>query len=156
MDIKVMRFIHMFLNGILAGIGVGISATETGNLKLDGTSYTKVEQHKHAIVTPVTLALFFPHVLAGSYVAWRTWGRNKDITWLTVSSIVTITITFLISIVINAPINRQQQNEWDPNNPPANWKQIRDRWNKAHVVRSIFAVISLACNILAWQKEEQA
>ncbi len=153
-DLKIARFIHMFLNGILAGIGVGIAATETANLKLDGTMYTTVERHKHAVVTPVTLALYFPCVFAGSYVAWRNRGVNRDVTALTVSSIVTITITFILSILINAPINRAQQHEWDPQNPPKNWMQVRDRWNKSHVVRSIFAVVSLACNVLAWQQSE--
>ncbi len=142
----------MFLNGILAGIGVGIAAMETANLKLDGTMYTTVERHKHAIVTPVTLALDFPCVITGSYVAWRNRGVNKDVTALTVSSVVTITITFILSILINAPINRAQQHEWDPQNPPKNWMQVRDRWNIFHVVRSIFAVVSLACNVLAWQQ----
>ncbi|MBA2362066.1 MAG: DUF1772 domain-containing protein [Chloroflexia bacterium] len=73
-------------------------------------------------------------------------------TALTVSSIVTITITFILSILINAPINRAQQHKWDPQNPPENWVQMRDRWTKSHVVRSVFAVVSLACNVLAWQQ----
>jgi len=150
--LNIARFIHMFLNGILAGIGVGIAATETANLKLDGTMYTTVERHKHAVVTPLTLSLYFPCVLAGSFVAWRERGGNKGVTALTVSSIVTITITFILSILINAPINRSQQHEWDPQNPPKNWVQMRDRWNKSHVVRSVFAVVSLACNVLAWQQ----
>ncbi|MDP9353617.1 MAG: DUF1772 domain-containing protein [Chloroflexota bacterium] len=152
MDLRIARFVHMFLNGILAGIGVGIAATETANLKLDGSSYPRVEQHKHTIVIPLTLTLFFPCVFVGSYVAWRTRRQNKDVTALTVSSVVCITITFLLSIIINAPINRAQRDEWDVNNPPKDWKQIRDKWNISHVVRSIFALVSLACNVLAWQK----
>ena len=148
MALSIARFIHMFLNGILAGIGVGIAATETANLKLDGAMYTTVERHKHAVVTPLTLSLYFPCILAGSFVAWRERGGNKGVTALTVSSIVTITITFILSFLINAPINGAQQHEWDPQNPPKNWVQMRDRWNKSHIVRSVFAVISLACNVL--------
>ncbi len=60
MGLRIARFVHMFLNGILAGIGVGIAATERANLKLDGSAYTGIEQHKHAIVIQLTLSLFFP------------------------------------------------------------------------------------------------
>ena len=52
------------------------------------------------------------------------------------------------ALLINVPINAAVL-AWSPQAPPANWAEVRDRWNQAHAFRTALAVVALSCQIVA-------
>jgi uncharacterized membrane protein len=45
----------------------------------------------------------------------------------------------LVTVLVNVPINREVQT-WQPNAPPAEWKRLRDRWERFHSIRTLLVV----------------
>ena len=60
-------------------------------------------------------------------------------------TIVAITTTLLV----NVPIKSETINVWSVSDPPADWAQVRDRWNLFHAIRTVLAVAALFCLLLA-------
>ncbi len=52
-------------------------------------------------------------------------------------------MVFGTSLAVNLPINADQA-DWAVQNPPADWAAIRDRWQVAHLVRTIAALSAFA------------
>lgn len=57
-------------------------------------------------------------------------------------------ISGLITRFGNQPINSMMMN-WDVNNPPANWTQLRNQWWSLHTLRTLTGSIGLCLIILA-------
>lgn len=51
-----------------------------------------------------------------------------------------------IALLTNVRIN-QQIEEWSVQTPPGNWTEIRTRWIKFHILRTLFSVPALASYI---------
>ena len=49
-------------------------------------------------------------------------------------------IATILTIIYNVPINKAIQ-QWDADNPPSNWKEIRKRWMFFQSIRSWFLII---------------
>jgi uncharacterized membrane protein len=60
------------------------------------------------------------------------------------AALVLLVLALVVTFAVNAPINLEQLN-WNPQAPPADWASIRDRWQIAHAVRTVFCVIALGC-----------
>jgi hypothetical protein len=45
------------------------------------------------------------------------------------------------TLVINLPINAEQLT-WSAATPPADWAGVRDRWQSAHALRTVAAVLA--------------
>ncbi len=59
------------------------------------------------------------------------------------------TVALMIStVLVNVPINAEIMGVWSVESPPANWAEVRDRWNFFHGLRTILAVVALACLLL--------
>jgi uncharacterized membrane protein len=59
----------------------------------------------------------------------------------------------LVTLVVNAPVNALAA-RWDPDSPPENWEELRDRWHLGQSIRTplavaAFAAIALACAVPA-------
>ena len=55
----------------------------------------------------------------------------------------------IVTLVFNAPVNALAA-RWDPENPPDNWEELRDRWHLGQTIRTplavaAFAGVALAC-----------
>jgi uncharacterized membrane protein len=61
--------------------------------------------------------------------------------WLVLAAFVLLMLVFVTSLEINVPINGDQA-DWSVQSPPADWADIRDRWQLAHVVRTVCAVLA--------------
>lgn len=46
------------------------------------------------------------------------------------------------------PINRQVF-RWEPENTPADWEQLRDRWHALHRVRGVLTATAFGTSILS-------
>ncbi len=67
---------------------------------------------------------------------------------LLVVATVAIAIGFTITFVFNVPVNDQLET-WNPAAPPANAREVWVRWEKAHVVRTIFWMLGFIVEAIA-------
>jgi uncharacterized membrane protein len=55
----------------------------------------------------------------------------------------------MTTLLVNVPINAEIIDTWSSAHPPPDWAQTRDRWNLFHAIRTVLAVLALACLLLA-------
>lgn len=67
---------------------------------------------------------------------------------LLIGATAAIAIGFTITFVFNVPVNDQLET-WNFAAPPANAREIWDRWEKAHIVRTIFWVVGFCIETIA-------
>ena len=67
---------------------------------------------------------------------------------LVVFATIAIAIGYTITFVFNVPVNNQLE-IWSADAPPANAREIRSQWEKAHVARTIFWALGFFLETLA-------
>jgi uncharacterized membrane protein len=74
--------------------------------------------------------------------------RNSREFKLLLGATVAIAIGFTITFVFNVPVNDQLET-WNPAAPPTNAREVWMRWEKAHVVRTIFWMLGFLVEAIA-------
>ena len=59
---------------------------------------------------------------------------------LSLAGLFCIMSDMVVTLTFNVPINRKVQS-WQPDSPPADWKQLRDRWERFHSIRTLLIVL---------------
>lgn len=141
LPVRFVRLLSLTSGGLFAGFLVGILVLESSLRHFGGVVYTQVRQvelDRLDILATVTLipALIATAILVGFAVKSR--GR---VLWLTVTALTLLVIVFLTTLVVNLPINSDQI-DWSVTARPTDWATIRDRWQIAHAVRTVAAVLA--------------
>jgi uncharacterized membrane protein len=133
------RLMAVLLTGLLAGSGLAITLLEAN---LGGTSSFYTE-YKQLVIRAYTIPL--PVLGAGSIlasVAIAFLGRRDKMTVrLASTAALLVAIGLVITLLVHFPINAQIMS-WSPQAPPADWRQLADRWREANLVRSAAAIIA--------------
>ncbi len=150
MALKLARFINLFLVALLAGLLVGVVFVEVALLDLLASVYTAVQKPKHEVFEPV-MPVFVTLVIASGLLVLFLMRRDFKSPAFTLTLVgVLFTVALMIStVLVNVPINAEIMDVWSVESPPANWDEVRDRWNFFHGLRTILAVVALACLLLA-------
>ena len=90
-------------------------------------------------VMPFWYALTFLLALAVTFVAHTT---RSTPWWLALASTVLFALISVYSVLLPVPINNQVV-RWQPDSLPANWRDLRRRWDLLHAIRVVFLVIAL-------------
>jgi len=90
-------------------------------------------------VMPFWYALTLLLSLAATFVAHAVWTIPW---WLALSSSALFALMIVYSVLLPVPINNQIV-RWQPDSLPADWRQLRQRWDKLHAVRVGFLMIAL-------------
>jgi len=91
------------------------------------------------IVMSFWYPLTFLFALAVTFVAHTTRGTPW---WLALASTVLFALISVYSLLLPVPINNQVA-RWRPDTVPANWRDLRRRWDLLHAIRVVFLVIAL-------------
>ena len=91
------------------------------------------------IVMSFWYPLTFLLALAVTFVAHTAWSTPW---WLALTSTVLLALISLYSLLLPVPINNQVA-RWRPDSVPANWRDLRRRWDLLHAIRVVFLVIAL-------------
>ena len=129
------RFINLFLVALL---------------DLSASVYTAVQKPKHEVFEPVMPVFVTLVIASGLLVLFLMRRQLKSLAFALTLVGVLCTVALMISTVLfNVPINAEIIDVWSVESPPANWAEVRDRWNFFHGLRTILAVVALACLLLA-------
>lgn len=77
--------------------------------------------------------------LAVTLVAHTAWSTPW---WLALASTALFALISVYSLLLPVPINNQVA-RWQPDTVPANWRDLRRRWDLLHAIRVVFLVIGL-------------
>jgi hypothetical protein len=139
MMLVVSRLIAVLLSGLLAGSGLAIALLEA-NLGGSSSFYT---EYKQLVIRAYTIPL--PVLGGGSILASAAIAflgrRDKMTVWLASTAGLLVAIGLVITLLVHFPINAEIMT-WSPQAPPADWKQLADRWREANLIRSAAAIIA--------------
>lgn len=90
-------------------------------------------------VMPFWYALTFALSLAATFVAHTTWSTPW---WLALGATSLFAIMIVYSVLLPVPINNQIA-RWQPDSLPANWRELRRRWDRLNAIRVVFLVVAL-------------
>jgi hypothetical protein len=62
--------------------------------------------------------------------------------WLALNATALLALISVYSVLLPVPINNQVA-RWQPDSVPANWRDLRRRWDLLHAIRVVFLVIAL-------------
>jgi uncharacterized membrane protein len=114
--------------------------------QLDGPTYVTTQQWINRVVRslPFALAYFGAAVLpfVAAALALGTRRRAIGLAWLAIGALY-FGAVFWVTRSVNIPINEAVAG-WNPGAPPADWAQLRDRWNDSNLLRTVAAVLSFA------------
>src|SRR3954471_4024932 len=137
----VLRFTGLIFAGLFAGFLVAVLVFELSLRRFGGSVYTQVRQVELLRLDDLASATLLPALLTTAVLvatALKTRGRTF---WLTSTAFALLLTVLVTTLVVNLPVNSDQL-DWDVQAPPADWASVRDRWQIAHAVRTVAAVLA--------------
>jgi hypothetical protein len=141
--VKIVQFVALLLYSLVMGIHFGswllerpLRRTESGPL------FVEVHQGRDTVaarVVPIlgqaallflTVEVFLVRAVPAAFA-------------LSLAGLVLFVGDTLVTVTVNVPINRTMQS-WQASAPPAEWKPLRDRWERFHSIRTFLIVPGFA------------
>ncbi len=142
--VTVVRFVNLVFAGVFAGFLVAALVVELTLRNYGASVYVQVRHVELAHLDELASATLLPALVTAvvlTVVAFRTRGRER---WLTLTALALLIVVFATTLSVNLPINHDQLH-WNVQSPPSDWANVRDRWQIAHAVRTVAAVVAFAC-----------
>jgi uncharacterized membrane protein len=147
-----IRYLAVLSAGLTAGILFGDRMGATfARRELSPSSFVSFQQTLHQHFVPMMPILMIVAILASS--AWlilnRSRVRSDGFAFLALAVLANVGVLVLTRLV-NVPINHELMS-WDAAAPPADVMAIWARWEQAHTLRTGFALLGFALELLAFQ-----
>ena len=144
---NVLLVVHLVLVGVLAGeefiVRWGVQPAIAA-LPDDAHVRTRIALVRSLkVVVPIVMV---PAVLS-SVAVLVTAGAGEGLGWriaATAALVVFVLASFLGTVPINIGVN-----DWDPADPPADWKDVVRRWERIDVLRSSAAAVAFVLFTIA-------
>lgn len=147
MLVVVARFLELFCLGLASGIALAVFLVERV-FEGGGSLYTELMQLFNRAFTRPAPILGAVALLAmatdGAILFRRSAGAAF---WLTAAAVAFSVGALALTKLGHFPINDRVL-EWDPRDPPADWKNVQARWSALHVGRTLCSVSSFALIVL--------
>jgi hypothetical protein len=138
---KYSRVASLLFAGLFAGFLTAVLVLELSLRGADGTVYTQVRLVELDSLDKLAVATLLPALITTAVLAYRTLRTNTR--WPTVGAFILLVLVVALTITVNLPINADQLH-WNTASPPADWTDVRDRWQIAHAARTAAAVLAFA------------
>lgn len=140
------RLLSLLFAGLFAGFLTAVLVLELSLRDFDGGVYTQVRLVELDSLDKLAVATLIPALIATAVLVWRTFRTNTR--WLTVAALALLVFIFGLTLMVNLPINSAQL-DWNVASPPADWADVRDRWQITHAIRTVAGVLSFAALAIA-------
>jgi uncharacterized membrane protein len=142
-ELIVLWFAALATGGLIVNwIGLGRAMS-----RLSVSSYVEFHQHTNRTFEPC-MPIVVIGALAGGIALAVMYGVHSIPGQLAAAGAVCYALVILITVPTNLRINKQIAH-WSIQNPPREWAQMRARWLRFHVIRTLFSVPALAVYLLA-------
>jgi uncharacterized membrane protein len=144
MKLKIVEFFALILSALVMGVFWGTWFTLTrsihdfsaaefihiGKVIIDNVAMPM------RIIMPLALLLLL-------LAAWRSRHVNSTSFYLYSAAFVLMLVTLIITVAVEVPIDNQIKT-WTPDNMPADWASLRQRWDVFHTTRTFTSIASVA------------
>jgi MFS superfamily sulfate permease-like transporter len=132
---RLVRAASLLFSGAFSGFLLGVLVLESSLRGYGAGIYTQVRHVELDRLDTLATATLIPALILTAVLVVRARGRRR----LPLIALVLLLVVLGTSIAVNLPINADQA-DWVVQNPPADWAAVRDRWQVAHLVRTIAAL----------------
>jgi len=142
---KTIHFVALFLTMLVTGLfwGTWFALSRT----IDTFSIAEFIHIGKTIISNVAnpMKIILPGCILFMAIALWKYPIKKSVSfYLIVTSFTLLVVTLIITVGVEVPIDNQI-NTWTPENPPANWSALRDRWELYHTIRTFTSIASFGC-----------
>jgi uncharacterized membrane protein len=137
----VAHALSRIFSGLFAGFVLGVLVLELALRDYDGPTYAQVREVELVGLDRLATATLVPAILATLWVVLAD--RRQRRTSRSLVPLLLLITVFVVSLTVNVPINSDQL-DWNVDAPPPDWADDRDRWQVAHAVRTVAAVLAFA------------
>src|SRR5215831_16820307 len=149
MNVKVWQFVSIFLWALVAGVfwgpWLGLSRSISSFSPEAFLAIGKTMIGNLAPVMPFLMIAAMASMLPVLIIFYR---QRSDMFMLTLVSFALVITALMITLLVEVPIDNQIK-MWTVNSLPGDWRQIRDRWETFHVLRTSASVGGLALMLAA-------
>jgi uncharacterized membrane protein len=139
----VLLFAALATGGLLVNwIGLGRAMS-----RLSVSAYVEFHQHTNRTFNPYMPIVVYG-ALAGGVALAVIYGVHSIPGQLAAAGAVCYALVIVIAVSTDVRINHQIAS-WSIQNPPREWAQIRARWIRFHILRTLFSVPAFAGYVLA-------
>jgi len=139
----VLLFAALATGGLIVNwIGLGRAMS-----RLSVSAYVEFHQHTNRTFDPY-MPIVFVGALAGGVALVVMYGVHSISGQLAGAGAVYYALVIIIGVPTCVRINHQIAS-WSIQNPPREWAQMRARWLRFHVIRTLFSVPAFAVYVLA-------
>ncbi|TDW19652.1 anthrone oxygenase family protein [Kribbella kalugense] len=147
---RFVRSVSLLFSGLFAGFLLAVLVLENSLRGFNGTVYTQVRLVELDSLDKLASATLIPAMITAVVLAFRVKGIDRQIV---LSAVALLVVVFVTTFVINLPIN-SDQTSWSVQNPPSDWSSVRDRWQLAHAVRTVVALLAFGVLIVGSQRRQ--
>ncbi|WP_371404118.1 DUF1772 domain-containing protein [Kribbella sp. NBC_00662] len=144
---RFVRSASLLFSGVFAGFLVCVLVLENSLRGFDASVYTQTRLIELDSLDKLASATLIPALITTVVLAIRARGNSRRIVLVAIALLV---VVFVTTFAINLPIN-SDQTAWSVQNPPSDWASVRDRWQVAHAIRTVAAVLAFGLLIVASQ-----
>ena len=146
---QVKQLVVIFFAGLATGglmvnwIGLGRAMS-----RLSESTYVEFHQATNQTFNPYMPVVVVGALLGGIVLAILSPGLHSLSGELAIVGSLCYVAVLAIALSTDVRINHQIA-RWSVRSPPDDWKHIRARWVRFHIVRTLFSLPGLACYIVA-------
>jgi hypothetical protein len=137
---RLLRAGSLLFTGLFAGFLLGVLVLENSLRGYGAAVYSQVRQVELDSLDTLASVTLIPAIVTTVLLAIRTRGNDRR---LVLAALALLALVFVTSLAINLPINGDKAG-WSLQSPPADWASIRDRWQLAHLIRTLAAILAFA------------
>ncbi len=151
---KIARRLALLYSGFFAGFMITVLVVELSLRRYDASVYTQVRQVELVRLDTLAAVTLLPAIVMVAILLTGAIRQRTPASQLTTAALVLLLVVFVTTLAVNLPINRDQVN-WLVESPPADWQDIRDRWQLAHAIRTLAAVVAYALIIVVTTRDRR-
>ena len=144
---RFVRSASLLFSGVFAGFLVCVLVLENSLRGFDAAVYTQTRLVELDSLDKLASATLIPAMITTVVLAIRARGNDRRVVLVAIALLV---IVFATTFAINLPIN-SDQSAWSVQSPPSDWASVRDRWQVAHAIRTVAAVLAFGLLIVTSQ-----
>ena len=148
MTMRVTRLVGLVFSGLFAGFLVAVLVLESSLRSFNGPDYTQIRQAELDNLDRLAAATLIPATIATMILVISYFRARSRTRWLALTALALMAAIFVVTLTVNLPINSDQL-DWSAHAPPADWADVRDRWQIAHAVRTVAAVVAFGLLAIA-------
>ena len=151
MDIEVVvRLVALLLAALVTGalmvnwIGLSRAMAQMSS----AAAYTEFHQATNRTFEPYMPIVVSGSIVSGIALAVVSSGVHSASGWLAIGGVIGYVLVIAISLLTGVPLNKAIAG-WSIQSPPDNWKNVRAKWIRWHILRTLVSVPALLCYLLS-------